>query len=113
MSDKDKGNLMAIVESCSKIGAFASDTTDADNFYNDVKTFDAAMMNFIIIGESVARLSDDLKAANNDIPWQKIKFFRNIVAHDYFGINAEEVWSLVKQRIPELKEQVQLILLSA
>ena len=47
------------------------------------------LINFVIIGEAVSRLTEKFKQKENQIPWLKIKAFRNIVAHDYFGIDAE------------------------
>lgn len=60
-------------------------------------------MNFLIIGESVLRLDGDFLEVNNQIVWYKIRGFRNLIAHDYFGIDAEEVWDVVQNKIPELK----------
>lgn len=97
---------MAILEACEKILKFVEDIWDVEAFYTDEKTFDAVLMNFVVIGESVVRLSDNLKEQNDHVPWQKIKGFRNIVAHDYFGVDAEEVWQIVKENIPELKNQI-------
>ena len=62
MSEKERGNLAAIVDSCAKIEKFVWDIWDADAFFADEKTFDAVLMNFIIIGEAVARLPEELKA---------------------------------------------------
>ena len=50
MSEKDRGNLSAILDSCRKIQEFVEDIFDADAFYADIKTFDAVLMNFVIIG---------------------------------------------------------------
>jgi uncharacterized protein with HEPN domain len=61
------------------------------------------MMNFVVIGEMVNKLSDDFKIVHPELEWNKIKGFRNIVAHDYFGIDAEEVWQIVSNKIPDLK----------
>jgi uncharacterized protein with HEPN domain len=66
-------------------------------------------MNFVNIGEAVGRLSDDLKEKENEIPWTKIKELRNIVAHDYFGIDAEEVWEIIKNHIPDFKSKTKEI----
>ena len=95
MSEKDKGNLLAIIESCTKIRKFTEDLWDADSFYSDEIVFDAVLMNFVIIGETVARLSDETKQFYSNIPWTRIKGFRNLVAHDYFGVDAEEVWQII------------------
>jgi len=110
MSEKDKANLLAILDCCTKIQKFTSDTADADTFFADEKTFDAVLMNFVIIGESVARLSEDFKENETQIPWIQIKGFRNMVAHEYFGVDAEEVWQIVHHHLPTLANQIRKIL---
>jgi len=110
MSEKDKGNLSAIVDSCSKINKFTDDIWDLDSFFADEKTFDAVLMNFVVIGEAVARLSDELQEKEKHVPWLEIKGFRNMVAHEYFGIDAEEVWQITKSNLPELEKIIQKIL---
>lgn len=106
MSEKDKANLLAILDSCAKIKRFVDDIWDADAFFKDEKTFDAVLMNFVVIGEAVARLSDELKDGKDQIEWNKIKGFRNIVAHDYFGVDAEEVWQIINTELPRLQEEI-------
>ena len=76
----------------------------------DYRNFDATMMNFVVIGEMVDKLSEDFKNHHPEIEWQKIKGFRNIVAHDYFGIDAEEVWQIIINKIPKLKTDIQSII---
>jgi len=100
---KDLDSLENILESVEKIELYSSQLKTADNLFNDAKSFDAIMMNFIIIGEMVTKLSAGFKEKNSDIEWWKIKGFRNIVAHDYFGIDAEEVWQIIQNKLPELK----------
>lgn len=68
------------------------------------------MMNFVVIGEMVVKISEDLKMRHPEIEWIKIKGFRNIVAHDYFGIDAEEVWQIINNKISALKNQIQALL---
>ncbi len=67
-------------------------------------------MNFVIIGEAVLRLSDELLEAEHHIPWAKIKGFRNIIAHNYFGVDAEEVWEIIKDHLPSLEKDINSIL---
>lgn len=81
-----------------------------DSFYHDEKTFDAVLLNFVIIGESVARLSDQIKDSNSNVPWNQIKGFRNFVVHDYFGVDAEEVWQIIQNHLPKLLEDINPIL---
>lgn len=109
MSEKDKANLLAIIDSIKKIERFVKDIRDADSFYQDEKTFDAVLINFIVIGESVSRLSKTLKEKENQVSWVKIKSLRNIVAHDYFGVDAEEVWQIIHVNLPELKLKIKSI----
>lgn len=110
MSEKDKANLLAIIDCCVKIEKFTADIWDADALFAEEKTFDAVLMNFVVIGESTARLTNDLKARAPQIPWSKIKGFRNIVAHDYFGVDAEEVWQIIKNILPEFEKEIKKIL---
>jgi len=67
-------------------------------------------MNFLIIGESVAKLSEELRKQEGQVPWIKIKDFRNIVAHDYFGVDAEEVWQIIKTHLPDLEQDIKKII---
>ena len=110
MSEKDRANLLAILDSCAKIEKFVAEVWDADAFFADEKTFDAVLMNFVIIGEAVGRLSHELKDTETQIPWLKIKDFRNLVAHDYFGVDAEEVWQIIRDYLPALELEIQLLL---
>ncbi|MBK7870098.1 MAG: DUF86 domain-containing protein [Saprospiraceae bacterium] len=109
MFEKDRANLLAILDAAEKIIEFTQDVLDADAFYEDRKTFDAVLMNFVVIGETVVKLKEDLKASNPQIPWANIKGFRNIIAHDYFGVDAEEVWQIIQNNIPDLINDIQAI----
>lgn len=110
MSEKDKANLLAILDSCAKIKLFTRDTAGPDDFYEDERTFDAVLMNFVVIGEAVARLSEELKEKEKEVPWSQIKGLRNIVAHDYFGVDAEEVWQIVQNNLPVLTDDISKII---
>ncbi len=107
MSDKDCANLLAIVESCHKIKSFATNIWDAEALADDEKSLDAILMNFIVIGESVNRLSVELTSSIEHIPWDSIRNFRNIIAHNYFGIDVEEVWQIIHNDLVPLKDQTQ------
>jgi uncharacterized protein with HEPN domain len=55
----------------------------------------------------VGKLSDELvETSKNKIDWFKIKSFRNILAHNYFGVDAEEVWQIIHDSLPKLKTQL-------
>lgn len=60
----------------------------------------------------ICRTLHALKAKNTDIPWQDIKDFRNLLAHEYFGVDLEIVWNTVHGELPKLLEVVNKLLLS-
>jgi uncharacterized protein with HEPN domain len=82
MSEKDNGNLLAIQDCCQKISDFTKELWDATSFFHDEKTFDAVLMNFVKIGESVSRLSLSFKGMHHQKPWSMIRGFHNIVTYD-------------------------------
>jgi uncharacterized protein with HEPN domain len=110
MLTKDQHCLASIIEAVDRIIEYTTGIKSADEFNDDYRNFDATMMNFVVIGEMVDKLSEDFKREHHKIEWVKIKGFRNIVAHDYFGIDAEEVLQIIKNKIPILKIQIQKLL---
>ena len=106
MYDNITFNLHALIESIEKIELYSQDFNDADEFYHDQKSFDATMMQFVVIGEIISRLDEKFKISHGEIPWQKIKDFRNIIAHDYFGIDADEIWDIINNKILPLKNDI-------
>ena len=70
----------------------------------------AVVHQLTIIGEAVAHLSAELRERHADIPWADVKSFRNIIVHNYFGIDWEEVWRSARTRVPVLRAQVARLL---
>lgn len=68
------------------------------------------MMNFIVIGEQVGKLREEIKSKNNQINWAKISSLRNILAHHYFGINVDIVWQIICTDLPVLKDDLNKII---
>ena len=110
MSNKDKLSLSGLLEAIEKIEVYTTSINDAEELFKNEMHFDAVLMNFIIIGEMVERLSESFKSEHGAIDWTRIKAFRNIVAHDYFGVDAEEVWQIIKNHIPKLKHDIKSLL---
>ena len=77
-----------------------------DDFAQDVLVQDAVIRKFIIIGEAANNVTDDIKAAYNDIRWQDMKDFRNVLVHEYFRIELDAVWEAILYRLPGLKVQI-------
>ncbi len=110
MSSKDRANLLAMVEAIGKIQSYIKNLHSAAEYFQNPMIFDATLMNFVVIGEMVDRLSSELKTSHQELDWQKIKDFRNLVAHDYLGIDAEEVWQIMHDHLPPLKKEIERIL---
>ncbi len=106
MYSKDDTIIFLMLQTIDKIFEYSSEFLNAEEFYKDGKSFDAVMMNFIALGEAVIKLSESYKDRNNHIVWYKIQSFRNIAAHDYFGIDEYEVWQIIKNHLPKLKEDL-------
>lgn len=81
-----------------------------DVFFRDRKTQDAVLRNLHTLSESVQRLSEPLKAKHPEVDWRTISAFRNVVIHDYLGIDLDQVWDIVQDDLPGLKQSVEAIL---
>jgi len=78
-------------------------------FISDRKTYSAVIREFQIIGEAVGRLPDELKQRRPDVEWQDIKDFRNLLTHEYFGVDLEVVWKIIQDDLPGLINAVEEI----
>lgn len=78
----------------------------SDDFCNDRKTYSAVVREFEIIGEAVGKLPDELKQKHPVVQWQDIKDFRNLLVHEYFGVDLEIVWKVIQDDLPVLMNAV-------
>lgn len=67
---------------------------------------DGVVRNLEIIGEAAKNIPDDIKNKYADIEWKKISGLRDILAHEYFGIDLTILWDIIKNKLPELKERI-------
>jgi uncharacterized protein with HEPN domain len=77
-----------------------------DGFLTDPKTQDAVIRNFEIIGEAAKRVSETTRARAPEIPWSRIAGFRDVLIHQYEGVDLEGVWERVERDMPALKDQL-------
>jgi uncharacterized protein with HEPN domain len=71
---------------------------------------DAVIRNFEVIGEAVKQISDERKDAYPGVPWRRIAGFRDILIHQYMGVDLDEVWNVIDKDLPPLKSTVQTML---
>lgn len=100
--------LIHIIECVTRIQQYTTDGKDA--FVRDGKTQDAVLRNPQTLAESTQRISASLKAAHPGVAWAKIAGLRNVLVHDYLGINLVQIWEILQHGLPELKEQATNIL---
>lgn len=71
---------------------------------------DAVIRNLQTMAESTQRLSDELKEQHPEIEWYRIAAFRNVLVHDYLGIDIEAIWEITQRDVPDLKQVILLML---
>lgn len=104
----DKLYLLHISDCIARIERYTSEGKDA--FFADTKTQDAVLRNLQTLAESTQRLSSNLKVSHPEIDWKRIAGFRNIVVHNYLGIDFNRVWNIVEHELPNLKRSVEEML---
>lgn len=107
--NKDKAYLKDILDAISDIEVFIANINEAEFHKNKEKKY-AVVRALEIIGEAAKNLSRELRAKHKQIPWKEIAGMRDKLIHGYFGIKWELVWETVKNKIPELKNQLLKIL---
>lgn len=101
--------LLDIMEAIRKITKY-TDEEDFETFIKDDKTVDAVIRNLEIIGEAVKNIPEEVKEEYPDIRWKDIAGMRDKLIHDYFGVDYELVWKVIKEDMLELREKVKGIL---
>jgi uncharacterized protein with HEPN domain len=105
VSRNDDLFLKDMSQACDKIVRFASGFS-REQFLADERTYDAIMRNLEIIGEASKHVSEDARKKFPAVEWRKIAAFRDIVAHEYFGIDENILWDIVTNKVPALREQL-------
>ena len=81
-----------------------------NQFAEDEWTVDAVLRNLTIIGEAARYVPDDICAQYPEVQWQDIRDMRNIVVHEYFGVDLAIVWLTIKQDLPTLIARLEPLL---
>jgi uncharacterized protein with HEPN domain len=104
----DAERLRDIAEAIERIEKYAVQGREAFESDELIQTW--YVHNIEIIGEAARALSPELRVRHPDVPWAAISAMRNVLVHEYFHIDLEEVWSAVERDLPQLKERVEEIL---
>ena len=79
----------------------------------DNKTVKAVLYNVAVIGEAARHVPPDFRALHPEISWREMGDMRNVVIHEYFGVDLEILWETVKHELPPLKTLLQKMLQEA
>jgi len=108
MSPEERDHLLFledILEAIAKIERYTQGLS-FETFRENDMAVDAVIRNFEVIGEAVRHIPDNIKERYPDVEWKEAAGFRNILIHDYFGIDVEAVWDTMKNNIPTFKKHV-------
>ena len=97
-----------ILEAIAKIEQYVEGLT-FDQFQSDQKTVDAVVRNLEVIGEAVRHLSAAHESLPSSIAWTDVAGMRNILIHEYFGVDLNIIWQTVTHDLPELRDQLRNI----
>lgn len=98
-----------IIEAITKI-RYYTNGMEYEHFSCDEKTVDAVIRNLEVLGEAVKNVPEEMKMQFPDIEWRKIVAIRNLMIHEYFGINKYLIWDIVIKKLDPLFDAVDLLL---
>ena len=103
-----KERLVHIADAIRKIENYTANASET-TFSENPMLHDAVLYQFSIIGEAIVHVESEL-LNKYDYPWHSVRAFRNLIAHQYFGIRFDKVWSLIENDLPELKKKIESII---
>ncbi len=104
----DRVYLTHIAEAIEKVDAYGAG--GRDEFMQNPMAQDAIIRNFEIIGEATKRISEATKQKRPEIIWRDVAGFRDVLIHDYMGVDLNEVWNIIENHLPALRNAVRQLL---
>jgi len=104
----DEAYLSHIVECIRRIEENIS--KGKEEFMKSHTLQDAVLRNLQTMSEATQRLSETLKTAHPEIEWANVAAFRNVLVHNYLGIDLEIIWEVIGRDVPKLKSTLETIL---
>jgi len=97
--------LEDILKAIRNIHRYTKDLT-FEKFKKNNLVIDAVVRNLEIIGEAVKKIPSEYKSKFSDVEWKKISGLRDILIHEYFGVDVEILWDIIKNRLPHLRKKI-------
>ncbi|HUI39486.1 MAG TPA: DUF86 domain-containing protein [Methanothrix sp.] len=105
----DRLYLIHIWECIQRIESYSAEGKDA--FLSSSMTQDAIIRNFEIVGEATKHLSPNLKQLHPEVQWREMAGFRDVLIHNYMGVDLIEVWNIIENELPQIKSGLKPILI--
>lgn len=106
-----KDNKLYLIHMCECIQYVMQYTADGrEAFMASRQVQDAVIRNFEIIGEAAKHLSESFKESHQGIPWKQIAGFRDVLIHNYIGVDIEQVWTVVEKNLPDLGKRIRKLM---
>ncbi len=105
---RDALYLRHILEAVQRIETYTAAGREA--FMNGSHWQDATIRQLEIIGEATKQMSRELRAQYPDVPWRRMAGLRDVLIHEYFGVDLAAVWHLTQTEIPGLRKRIKIIL---
>ncbi len=106
MPRETKALFSDILDAIKKIESY-SIGIDFEKFKGSQLLQDAVVRNLEIIGEAAKRISPEIRNSYPDVDWKKISGLRDILIHEYFGIDIEIIWDIIQNKLPPLRDSIQ------
>jgi len=110
LANRDGLYLIHISECLERVAEYTSG--GHEEFMRDTKTQDAVLRNLQIMGESTQRLSDSLKAAYPQVMWRELSAFRNVLVHNYLGMDLAQIWQTITDDLPPFRQETDAMIQS-
>lgn len=81
-----------------------------EDFRGDQRTVDAVLRNLEVIGEAARNVPQEMRDKLPDIPWRRMIGLRNILSHEYFGIDVSIIWRIITVNLPEVRPLIEAAL---
>ena len=109
MSDRDYSIFLKdVLSSISKVERYTVKKTFAE-FKKDELLVDGVIRNLEIIGEAAKNIPEKIRKIHPQVEWRKISGLRDILVHEYFGIDYGLLWEIIKNKLPALKKEIEKI----